>query len=273
VTEVDPSVAGDDDHWMLLERFSSSDLPLVVRSRINPVAAEFAEANRVVAVIFDLRPEHVRDDGLPTCLDDLHKLEDRIVEAIDECGLNAFHTASVTGDGRRVQYFAIDPALDLAATIGEISSPLGELSVYSELDFATYLEFVSPTPLDRQFNGDRSVISNLEKQGDDGAVARKIDFWFYGNRSALMPLVDQLKHSGFALDHWLDEPAGVVLTIDAPANMSSFGEITPLLVQTAGEFGVEYDGWETLVLTDIAPQPELASKPSLFGRLFGQRKQ
>jgi hypothetical protein len=271
MSEVDLTVAGDDDHWMLLERLSSQDLLLIVRYRINPIVAEFAQANRVIAVILDLRPDHVRDDGFPTRLDDLHRLEDQIVEAVGASDLTAFHTASVTGDGRRVQYFAIDAAMDVASAIAGVSSPLGQLSVYNDFDFATYRDFVTPTPLDKQFNGDRSVIANLQKHGDDGSTPRKIDFWFYGARSALEPLVEQLSGNGFVLDHWLDEPVGVVLTTDASADMRSFGEITPLLVQTAAEFGVEYDGWETLVITE-RPQLEPTSKPSLFGRLFGQRK-
>lgn len=272
MNDLDLSVAGDDDRWMLLDRLSSEDFPLIVRTRINPVAAEFGEANRIIAVICDLDPKYVRDDGLPTCLDELHQLEDLIVEAVAASGPAAFHTASVTGDGRRVLYFAIERGLDAAAAIEEVASEVAVLSVYDDFDFETYRDFVTPTALDKQFDGDRSVISNIQKHGDDGATPRKIDFWFYGARPALETLIDRLKVNGFSLDHWVDEPEGVVLSIETSANMNSFGEITPLLVDTAAELSVEYDGWETPVVSESSPQSQPALKPSLFGRLFGQRK-
>jgi hypothetical protein len=272
VSDIDMSVAGDKDQWMLLERASSDGLPLIVRSRINSAIADFAEANRVSAVICDVHSEYVRDDGMPTCLTQLYELEDQIVESVADTEIATFHTASATGDARRVLYFAADAKLNLKAIVETVSSEIMIASVISDLDFVTYRDLVTPTWLEAQFDGDRQVISNLEHHGDDGTASRKIDFWFYGERAALQQMAERLAiEGGFSVDHWLNDPSGVVLTIESSAEMRNFSNITPLLLEAADEFSVTYDGWETLVVSNHAP-PESSPKPSLFGRLFGQRK-
>jgi len=272
VSDLDLSVAGDDDRWMLLERVSAENLSLIVRSRINPTVTSFAAAHGVVAVICDVLPQHVRDDGFPSCLDDLHALEDTIIATIANSGVPAFHTASATGDGRRVLYVAADTDLDLAAILSTIPSDVALLSEFSDLDFDVYQDFVSPTKLDTQFNGDRGVMASLAEQGDDGAIPRKIDFWLYGERQGLDQAVKRLLGVGFAVDHWLEDPFGVVLTIESSADMTSFRDLTPLLLETAEEFGVVYDGWETFVVGAEVSRPPTSAKPSLWGRLLGQKK-
>jgi len=270
VSEIDLTVSGDEDQWILLERSSSDGFPLIVRRRINPFVDQFAEANRIFAAVFDIYPDHVRDDGLPTCVDELHRLEDIINDVVTASGITAYHTASVTGDGRRTQYFATSLDVDASRVVPVIASSFGELVIYDDLDFNTYRDFVTPTALDKQLDGDQSVISNIEKKGDDGTALRKIDFWFYGTRLALEAVVQTLASRGFAVDHWLEEPSGVVLSYTTAAIMNYFRELTPLLIDTARDIGVEYDGWETPLISTLQLVPP--AKKSLIGRLFGQKK-
>lgn len=266
------SAAGDDDQWMLLERVSADDYPLVVRSRINPAIDKFVGTNVVVAVICDVLPELVRDDGMPTCMDKLYELEDDIVARAGRGGAKVFHTASATGDGRRVIYFATNVGFDVEALLTGLASDVAVISVFKTIELDVYLEFVTPTKLDKQFDGDRAVISNLESHEDDGSKARKVDFWFYGQRHSLDKLVKQLAGHDFDIDHWLNDPFGVVLTRFGPADISTFRQITPVLVDAALDCGVEYDGWETLVLGKNAPAPEVEIKSTLLSKLFGKRK-
>jgi hypothetical protein len=262
--------AGDRDIWMLLSRQSEDGYPLVVRTRCNPEVTQFSEVNKVVAVICDVRDDLVNDNGMPSCFEELIDIEDALVAAVAASGKIGYHTASVTGDGRRVFYFAIEPTLPIAELTEEQVVRVGELSLMSDFEFDTYVDFITPTDLDRQLDGDRKVVQNLSEGGDDGQIPRTIEFWFYGERSALQSVADRLTPAGFQHVRWLDETDGVVLSLESAVGMDTFRDLTPLLVNTAAEFGVTYDGWETPVISPQAPPPQ--AKPSLFGKLFGQRK-
>jgi len=269
---IGPTASGDEDQWILLERCSADNLPLVVRSRKNPTIAQFAEQNVVSAVICDVYPHLVRKDGMPTEMDGLYDLEDRLVAEVDREDGAAYHTASVTGDGRRVIYFAHDRSFPMRTVLDAVQSDVADLSVFTSFDLDVYRDFITPTDLDKQIDGDRQVIENLQKNGDECVVPRKTDFWFYGEKPALEKLVSVLKAKGLKADHWVDDPVGVVLSNEVAPNLSTFAQLTPLLLSSAEECGVEYDGWETFVLkAEGAPLPP-SPKKSLFNKLFGQRK-
>ena len=128
--------------------------------------------------------------------------------------------------------------------------------------------------LDHQLNGDLSVISNLGEHGDVGLVPRKTDFWFYGDFPRLEALAGDLEPWGFSVDHWLEEPVGVVLTCETKVDFETFKELTPILVSQAQRHNLNYDGWETFVLkpeSEKIEQPK-APKQSLLSKLFGAKK-
>jgi regulator of RNase E activity RraB len=223
-------------------------------------------------VICDVYPHLVREDGMPAEMDGLYELEDCLVSEVDRGPGATYHTASVTGDGRRVIYFAHDREFQMKSILDAVRSDVADLSIATSFDFEVYRDFVTPTDLDKQMDGDRQVISNLQENGDECVDSRKIEFWFYGNKPALEKLVAVLTLQSFKVDHWLDDPLGVVLSRDVAPNFSTFSQLTPLLVEQADKCGVEYDGWETFVLRGDATPPPPSSKQSLFSKLFGQRK-
>jgi Regulator of ribonuclease activity B len=271
----DMSVAGDEDQWMLLERQSSEGLPLLVRSRVNnSEITSFEDKNRVSAVILDLRPEYVTDDGFPRNLDDVHRLEDEIVDGAARLSSTCFHTASVTGDARRVMYIAHTKSINLESLVKSFEIDFGELQLFEDFEIDVYREFASPTALDKQLDGDRGVISALDENGDVGTEKRKIDFWFYGDRIALEGLLSDLKELDLELDHWLDNAVGFVANASAPATLAHFRQLTPVLVELAGKHGIEYDGWETFIVKNndvVSIEANQPKSKSFFKKLFGQK--
>jgi hypothetical protein len=270
----DMSASGDEDRWILLQRNSADNYLLIVRSRLNSEISDFAETHRVSAVICDVHPEFVRDDGMTTCLDELHKLEDDIVAALGETGKVAYHTASVTGDGRRVIYIASEPSLLLETALSAVRSDHVNISIFTDFEFDVYRDFITPTNLDIQLDGDRGVIANLEKNGDECVVPRKTDFWFYGARSGLENLVSELARSSYVVDRWLDNPVGVVLAREMPVDFESFTEVTPELVRLAAAHNVTYDGWETFVIRpdEVRPTGDSSHSKSWLKNLFGRKQ-
>lgn len=270
----DMSTAGENDRWMLIERQSSDGSALLVRTRIgNQEVDDFSKANKVTAIICDILPGLTRADGMPTCLDKLHVLEDEIVETIARNGGRAFHTASVTGDGRRVLYFAHSSSLRIKDALTEIASDVCEIQVFDELEFETYSDFVTPTPIDMKLDGDRQVIATLEGHGDLAEVPRAIEFFFYGERGNLEKFLADARERGFVLDHWIEEPSGVMVTRTMPAEFPDFRELTPYLVDAADRFGIVYDGWGTsIVVAQSHSEPMVAPKSPRLAKLFGFKK-
>ena len=266
----DKSISGDDDRWMLLQRESSEHLPIVVRARVNSDIQEFAAINNVSAIILDVHPDSVREDGMPTSLDILYELEDRLVQIVADSSIEAYHTASATGDSRRTIYIVHSKGSSLPRECENLDSGIIQSSIYSSIDFETYRDFVTPTDIDIKVDGDHNIFRTISENGDDGSEPRKIDFWFYGAKSALEKLVENLADLDFSVDHWLDENSGVVLSLNSQANVQVFAKLTPLLVEKSEKFGVEYDGWETPLVTDQAKEIARPKKPSFFKRIFGQ---
>ena len=256
---------------MLLERVSARDWPMVVRTRINHAIRDFARSNRITAVICDVDPKLVSEQGMPLCMDVLYDLEDRLVALTQASLKQAYHTASATGDGGRTIYFAHSADLEMGDVIAAVRCDVATIRSTSDFDFETYDAFVSPTPLDAQLDGDGSVIASLEKHRDNGQVPRKIDFWFYGGRSSLEELADKLADAGMVIDHWLDgDRVGLVMSMTAPATYDHFSVLTPTILEASQTAGVEYDGWETLVVED-PPAGVVEQRPTSFlQRLFGK---
>lgn len=267
------SVAGDDDRWMLLERLSDGGQPIVVRTRINPDIRDFARSNRITAVICDVDPKLVSEQGMPLCMDALYDLEDRLVDLAKASLKPVYHTASVTGNARRTIYFTHSADLEMGNVVASALSDVATIWTTGDFEFQTYDEFISPTPLDVQMDGDHSVIASLEKHGDNGCMPRKIDFWFYGDRSSLKDLAGILSGEGLMIDHWLnDDRIGLVMSKTAPATHEYFRALTPAILEASQAASVEYDGWETVVLADPPAEPARRPPTPFLRRLFGKSK-
>ena len=272
------TIAGDTDRWMLMGRQSADGYPLVVRARVkNDFIVDFEKSNAVSAVICDLKPTLIQENRLPTPtgLSNLHDLEDKAIVALSSLQSHCFHTASVTGDGRRVLYFAHAKGDEVAALISGIGSEIADVEVTSDFELTTYREFITPTPLDIQLDGDQQVIGALEENGNQADVPRKVDFWFYGEPLKLQLLAAKLEKLGFEVDHWLNNPGGVVLSRTMGTEISTFHELTPQLLELAEESGVEYDGWETFAATPGNASPHRvppANPRSFLNKLFGAKK-
>jgi hypothetical protein len=272
----DHSVAGDNDSWMLLERVSQGGRALVVLRRTgNPVVEQALDDDLLTIIHCTADATLVNDTGMPQRSDSLYPVEEELARELGAFGVGAFHVASVTGEGARRILIAHASPVTFDPILRTFNVPGYSLHASGVEDRSALIDLVTPTAIEHQLNGDKSVITSLEQNGDDGHVSRKTDFWFYGATSQLEPLVTDLQPWSFLVDHWLDDPEGVVLTCETPVDLATFHELTPILVGMAERHGVTYDGWETLVVgadepaADPLPQP----KPqSMLSKLFGAKK-
>ncbi|MFD1787280.1 ribonuclease E inhibitor RraB [Sphingomonas floccifaciens] len=270
------TVAGEADQWMLFERMSTDGYPLIILVRNgDPVVSEALKAGLLSVVSCKADSSIFFDNGLPQYTDRIYPIEDKLAHELERCNFAVFHVASVSGEGQRRLIYAHAEPVDFERMLKSVKVEGYSFSTDTPLDHSDLIDLITPSATDRQLSGDMSVISNLSKNGDDGTAARKTDFWFYGATNALEALIADLTPWGFAIDHWLDEAEGVVLTTNTAVDLDSFKSLTPVLVATAETHGVKYDGWETFVVSPEAPEPDPIATPqpkSLLSKLFGAKK-
>ena len=241
------------DRWMIYERVASDGKPLVVVARTgNGKVQKMLLNGRATVVICRADPANVNTQGMPQGTDQLYSIEDKLDEELPPAG--AIRVASVTGQGQRRMFFLHNGPLDLSPMLQTIRVPGFACDASEVGDRRALIQLVTPTLLESQLNGDQEVIENLQKSGDDGHTPRKTDFWFYGQRGPLGSLTANLKAHGFSVDHWLKSPTGVVLSREMPVDFVAFQPLTPVIVDAAEQSGVEYDGWETLVVNKNSTQ-------------------
>ena len=247
--------AANDDRWVIYDRVASDGKPLVIVARTgNAQIRTLLHTGRATVVICRADPANINGQGMPQGTDRLYPLEDKLDQELP--GAGAIRVASVTGQGQRRMFFLHRDPLDLSPML-QTAQVQGFSCTSSEVDDRQGLiGLVTPTPVEMQLNGDQEVIANLQKAGDSGLAPRKTDFWFYGEKRSLNELAANLKSRAFSIDHWLRDPTGVVLSRNMSVEMAAFQALTPVLVAAAQQSGVDYDGWETMVVTGDHHSPK-----------------
>ena len=270
----DHSVAGDGASWMLFERATERDYPLVVLARHgNPVLEGALDDAFVTVVTCEADLALVNDLGMPQQTDRIYPLEDFLARELTAFDVGAMHAASITGDGERRMVYTHTAPVDFAPLLEAFPVPGYTLRAAAPADRAALVALITPTALDHQLSGDMGVISSLAENGDDGSQPRKTEFWLYGDRSALDAASHELSAHGFAFSHETENGEGVVLAADITPDFMTFRRLTPVLLEVASRHGVTYDGWETFVWRPDPPEPEPRPQSgSLLGRLFGGKK-
>lgn len=239
--------AADSDSWIIYDRVASDGMPLVVLALMdNQQAQTLLQSGHATAVV--CRADSASYMGMPQDIARLYALEDRIAADPALRAAGAIHIASVTGQDQRRIFIAHPDPLDLSPILH--ATPISGYSCAAEevLDRWSLIQLVTPTAIDVELSGDQSVISNLGQNGDDGSTPRKTDFWFYGPRTSLDKLATDLQTHGFSVDHVVTSPEGIVLSREMPVTMATFRSLTPVLINAAQNSGVQYDGWETIVV-------------------------
>lgn len=254
--QAEKAASENSDRWMVFDRMASDGNPLVVVARTGNAGAQALLLNgHATVVICRADPTNVNDQGMPQGTDRLYSIEDKIDADPAALGAGAIRIASVTGQGQRRMFIVHRDPFDFTPLL-RIAQVQGFSCNASEVDDRRALiSLITPTSLETQLSGDQDVVANLQKNGDDGHAPRKTDFWFYGQRRALDSLAANLKVHGFWIDHRLDNPAGIVLSRKMPADFPAFQTLTPIIVDGAEHTGVEYDGWETMVVSHNSLDP------------------
>ena len=112
------SISGDDDGWQVFGKTPEGGQQRLFRSRAGlPPVRAYALENQMMRVRCALRPDQVRDDGMPSSTKDLDEYEDRLLGALEAADAEVYLIASVTGEGNRDLFFAARDLDELRAGI------------------------------------------------------------------------------------------------------------------------------------------------------------
>ncbi|WP_319521649.1 DUF695 domain-containing protein [uncultured Desulfosarcina sp.] len=128
------------------------------------------------------------------------------------------------------------------------------VSFRDDPDHKGYWDELYPTADDWQVIGDLRVIENLEKDGDDGSMPRKIDHWTYFlSKNSAQPFIDWAIQNSYVHEqehsHVTDDDKYCVrLSHNGTVKLGDISSHTIALRRKATELDGEYDGWETEII-------------------------
>lgn len=135
-----------------------------------------------------------------------------------------------------------------------------EIEIVEDQSGASFCKHLWPTPIEWQFIMDERLLSNLDELGDRPECVRPIDHFFYFPKKAQRDeYATWLEAQGYELvSHSDPDPEGdsqdslfrIQAKINARTTRESVRKITLSLYDSANEHGGDYDGWESIVVTD-----------------------
>ncbi|MEO1436696.1 MAG: ribonuclease E inhibitor RraB, partial [Bacteroidota bacterium] len=126
----------------------------------------------------------------------------------------------------------------------------------SDPKWEAYLEFIYPSPEIQAYMMNQRLIALMIQNGDPLTQERQVDHWAYFPDQAKRNVFENyLQQQGFTIDKkWKDKQYDLPFAIrfskvDIP-DLMDFDSQTQALEKKATELKGNYDGWESIVLTE-----------------------
>ncbi|MDM5246001.1 DUF695 domain-containing protein [Lysinibacillus sp. G4S2] len=216
------------------------------------------EYNHAIAVKLKIKDPNKNGFPIGSEAKKINEIEVSLKEVV---GLNhIINVGRITTDGTRdiIFYSNQEKQKDLIEAAGLLIKSTGyEFEVFSieeDENWEFYFNYLYPNQYQQQHMGNRSVVDQLEKTGDELEVARKVDHWLYfENTKMLGDFVKAIKKEGFSVEEEsteMNEQGKYSLAIyrTDSVDLNSINEVTDLLVEISEKYEGEYDGWETFVV-------------------------
>ena len=241
----------------------------VVISFNNSAASEINELPLNQLLIVSVNIKNPADDGLPqgeefTTLDEIEDTLDEFIKTKP-----TVNVGRVTTDGGRYFYYygtfeenSVDQFLK---NLAEKFSYLIEYALKEDAEKTSYWNILYPTQEEWQLISNQMVLKGIIENGDDLTAPRRIDHWIYFNDQAhLYNFSLWAKGNGFEIEEIRAEdekevedeeevpPHKFTLQVFHTAIPQSdfIDKTTIILFRKAKENEGDYDGWETLVVSD-----------------------
>jgi uncharacterized protein (TIGR01619 family) len=187
----------------------------------------------------------------------LYEIEDALIAHISEA-CQAIPCGRITTEGRREFYFygeTKDGFRD-AARAGMSGFESYKFSLGEQKDplWKQYIAVLYPSPESLQCIANMELLDVLVEKGDVLTVARDVEHWiFFGSESSRSSFRDAACAAGFTLatEKTSDgkHPFAISVIRTQPIDQGSIDSTVIELLNLSREFGGEYDGWETPLVT------------------------
>ena len=170
------------------------------------------------------------------------------------CGNGVGYVGRNTSGGCRDFYFYLSSQAGWQEKVSSTLAPFNdykyETGIRDDSEWSVYLNFLFPSPVDRQRIENRRVCDALRNHGDALTLAREIDHWIYfPSHEAVDAFISEVGTNGYHLRDRpvIDDPAfsfgAQVWRVDIPSH-SNIDDVTMPLFHAASRHGGYYDGWE-----------------------------
>jgi uncharacterized protein (TIGR01619 family) len=214
----------------------------------------------VYAARFHLKAPN--DDGLHVGAeaDRLNLIEEAFIEAAEH--RQYMNVGRITTDGiRDIFFYSLheeEEALALIANRLYFSAGY-EIDVFKleeNRSWEFYFEFLYPDTYQFQHMGNHDVLETLELSGDNLEAPRRVEhFILFQDDKMMKRFAAAIQKEGFTIEEGSFEEDGegnyiVYISRVDFVTYNAIDELTDLLLEMAGRFQGEYDGWETVVVIE-----------------------
>lgn len=213
-------------------------------------------------LVTGLSYETADENGFPDneTLAILYSVADQLMEIVKK-ETEYFNVGSFMYDKERLEYFYLKEPKDLVTVIENFyKEKYPEYKFYVNIKedkgWTYYTDFLYPSEEVQNYMADQSVLRSLEEAGDQLTKARRIDHWFYFSaEDEMIQCKNELIKAKFNVEHTnINKESSlpfelIVWRVDH-VDIDTIYPITSNLRIMAAKFGGEYDGWETMVVTE-----------------------
>ena len=186
----------------------------------------------------------------------LEAVEDVLVKSFEE-RLEALFVGKVLNNGKRSFYFYSGETLLVDQMLEELRQQFPSYAIAHQVTedptWSIYFDYLYPDEESLLRIQNNRVLQQLEEQGDQSYIPRKVNYWLYfadaTDREAAAKAV--LAH-GFELEDKTSAkpPFGLLLAKVSKADEETIYAETELLRQIALQYDGDFDGWETQVILE-----------------------
>jgi uncharacterized protein (TIGR01619 family) len=202
-----------------------------------------------------IKLKNPRTDGLSN-EDEYHDLiavEDGVWEAVERDGQSVYVGRNTSSGNRDFYFYSRDSSIEniLREAMAKWPAYAFQTGVRPDREWSTYWGFLHPSPEDSQRIGNRDVVDQLLKNGDQVEVARIINHLaIFKTQNDRDGFVEYLLTEGYTVSQLIVTADGALsVEFDRLGQPSQMDDVTIALYRIAKMHNGHYDGWGCLTIS------------------------
>lgn len=213
-------------------------------------------------LITGVKYDNCREDGFPTSeeFNALYNISDEVIKLVSEL-TTAEIVGSFTYQCQRLDYIYLADTTAVRKNLTNLySSNYSSYEPYTNIkpddQWEAYTKFLYPSEEILEYMSNEKVLMQLRQAGDDLTKPRQIDHWIYfADEKGRGEFISYVEKLGFKIENQekqddLQYPYSLHISKVDSVHPNEINKLTLDLRNKAKELNGQYDGWETMVITD-----------------------